>query len=76
MKDVVACEKLRRAGKQALLSADIRMGKPTSFEVSIPEYIGYEKRTRRTETSKYPEEKTSTEIAQVVASERAAACTR
>ena len=40
---------------------------------SRTEYIGAEKRTRRTETSKYPEEKKSTEIPQVVASEREAA---
>lgn len=47
------------------------MGKPASIEESTSEYIGCKKRTRRTETSKYPEEKTSTEIAQVAASERA-----
>ena len=34
------------------------------------EYIGLVKRTRGTETSQYPEEKTSTEIPLVVASER------
>ena len=34
------------------------------------EYIGIVKQTRRTETSKYPEEKTSIEILQVAASER------
>ena len=34
------------------------------------EYIDLVKRTRGTETSKYPEEKTSTEIPLVVASER------
>ena len=33
------------------------------------EYIGLVKRTRGTETSQYPEEKTSTEIPVVVASE-------
>jgi len=49
------------------------MGKPTFFKESIPEYIGYEKRTGGTETSKYLEEKKSTEIAQVAASERAPA---
>jgi hypothetical protein len=46
------------------------MGKPTSQEVSAPESIGCEKRTRGTETSKYPVEKKSTEILLVVASER------
>ena len=34
-----------------------------------PEYIGFKKRTRGTETSKYPEERTSTETPVVVASE-------
>ena len=37
------------------------------------EYIGRVKRTQGTETSKYLEEKKSTEIPQVVASERGAA---
>ena len=35
-----------------------------------PESIGGQKRTRGTETSKYPEERTSTETPLVVASER------
>ncbi len=35
--------------------------------------IGWLETTRRTETSKYPEEKKSTEIALVAASERAVA---
>lgn len=35
-----------------------------------PEYIGVLKRTRGTETSKYPEERKSTETPLVVASER------
>ena len=42
-------------------------------EVSVHEYIVYRKGTRGTETSKYPEEKKSTEIALVAASERARA---
>ena len=61
------------------------MGKPTftiSFELWFAtarvrwiryhrsEYIALVKRTRGTETSQYPEEKTSTEIPLVVASER------
>ena len=46
------------------------MGKPTASAVSIPEYIGYGGDTRGTETSKYPEEKKSTEIPLVAASER------
>jgi hypothetical protein len=40
---------------------------------SCTEYIGTEKRTQGTETSKYLKEKKSTEIPQVVASERGAA---
>ena len=38
----------------------------------LTEHIGFERITRGTETSKYPEEKKSTEIALVAASERAA----
>ena len=41
--------------------------------VPVPEYIGYEEASWGTETSKYPEEQKSTEIALVVASERATA---
>ena len=42
---------------------------------SLPaEHIGWVERTRRTETSKYPQEKKSTEIPSVVASERGRAC--
>ena len=39
-------------------------------KVSYPEYIGCKKRTQGTETSKYLQERTSTETPQVVASER------
>ena len=46
------------------------MGQPTTFVVSPAEYIGWQKRTWRTETSKYPEEKKSIEIPLVVASEK------
>ena len=41
-----------------------------SKKVSYPVYIGVKKRTWGTETSKYPEERTSTETPLVVASER------
>ena len=51
------------------------MGKPTSFEVSLTQYIGQWRRTRRTETSKEPQEKKSTEIPKVAASEMGPACT-
>ena len=40
------------------------------YKVSTPEYIGCKKRTQGTETSKYLQERTSTETPQVVASER------
>ena len=40
------------------------------MEVSDPEYIGVKKQTQGTETSKYLEERISTETPQVVASER------
>jgi hypothetical protein len=47
------------------------MGKPTQLVGYLyTEYIGIERRTRGTETSKYPEEKKSTEIPLVAASER------
>ena len=46
------------------------MGKPTASAVSSSEYIGREKQTWRTETSQYPEERTSTETPLVAASER------
>ena len=39
-------------------------------KVSASEYIGCKKRTQGTETSKYLQERTSTETPQVVASER------
>ena len=40
------------------------------IEYLEPEHIGFKKRTRGTETSKYPEERKSTETPLVVASER------
>ncbi len=48
------------------------MGKPGLGKTESPsaEYIGSEERTRGSETSQYPEEKKSTEIPLVVASER------
>lgn len=47
------------------------MGKPThTSEYSDAEFIGTGRRTRGTETSKYPEEKKSIEIPLVAASER------
>ena len=47
------------------------MGKPTQRKLGILYWIHrYKRRTGRTETSKYPEEKKSIEIPQVAASER------
>ncbi len=57
-KDVPNYEK-RRGAVRKRRGVDIRMGEPgTCHRVSsISEYIGYERGTRGTETSKYPEEK-------------------
>ena len=56
-KDVASCDKLRGAASRHR-SADVRMGEPGGSHVpsSITESIGYEKGTRGTETSKYPQE--------------------
>ncbi len=70
MKDVVACDKLRGAGKQALIRRFPNGATHSACRVSRSEYIGPEKRTRGSETSQYPEEEKSTEIPLVVASER------
>ena len=70
MKDVVICDKPRRADKQALTRGFPNGGTQHHKVLSRTEYIGTWKQTRRTETSKYPEEKKSTEIPQVAASER------
>ena len=51
------------------------MGRPNPSGLLLTEYIGQVERTQGTETSKYLEEKKSTEIAQVAASERAVAQT-
>ena len=63
MKDAAACEKLRGAGKQALirrfLNAETRRSKPPSL---LPERIGQVERTQGTETSKYLQEKKKTLI--------------
>jgi hypothetical protein len=41
MKDVATCDKLRGAGKQALLLGDVRMGKPVRlWRMPYPDYIG------------------------------------
>ena len=67
MKDVVACDKPRGAGKQALIRG-FPNGATHGFGRNPQGWL-----TRRTETSKYPVEKKSTEIPLVVASERGVA---
>lgn len=68
----------RRGVVRTQRSVDIRMGKPGSSNELSPmsEYIAHEGGTRRTETSKYPEEKKIRMIPQVAASERGGAQTR
>ena len=70
-KDVTSCEK-PRGGANARGSADIRMGQPGAGDRATMRSMG---RTRGTETSQYPEEKKTTVIVQVVASERTGAQT-
>ena len=76
MKDVISCDKPRGAANK-LGSADFRMGQPGTEKQCHPlaEHIGLRKLTRRTETSKYPEEEKTIVIPQVVASERGIAQT-
>ena len=62
MKDVVTCDKVRGAGKQALILTFLNGETHSIYRVSHSEYIAMRRRTRGTETSKYPEEKKSTEI--------------
>ena len=71
MKDVASCDKPRGVANK-LRSGDFRMGKPDSSYVESPptESIGREERTKGSETSQYLEEKKSSEIPLVVASER------
>ena len=69
-KDVVSCDKLR-GGANNLWSVDVRMGEPNIVKQYCRKAV-----TRRTETSKYPEEKRIIMIPQVVASERGLALKR
>ena len=70
MKDVVICEKSGEADKRALIP-ECPNGEThlSQGRYLLAEYIGFERRTRGTETSKYPKEKKSTEIPLVAASE-------
>ena len=71
MKDVEDCEKLREVVKQALIRR-CPNGETRAGECRPPhtEYIGVLEPTRGTETSQYPEEKKTTVIPLVAASER------
>ena len=67
---------LRKASGSWQTSFDPEMsewGNPPACGYLLAEYIGLERRTWGTETSKYPEEKKSIEIPLVAASERGAA---
>ena len=67
----------RRGVVRTQRSVDIRMGKPVICNrmASMDESIVHERGTRRTETSKYPEEKKTKVITIVAASEREGAQT-
>ena len=64
-KDVTSCEK-PRGGANIPRSADIRMGEPAG---SDPGTLPSSERTQGTETSKYLQERKSTETPKVAASE-------
>ena len=63
MKDVVACDMLREAGKQALIRR-FPNEETQHDELVLPaaEFIGEQEKTQGTETSKYLEEKKETSI--------------
>ncbi len=62
MKDVGACDKPRVVGKQTLIRGFPNGETRLIYKTLRAEFIGVLKQTRRTETSKYPEEKISTDI--------------
>ena len=70
MKDVGACDKARLAGKQAFDPRISEWGNPPDLSGILHWIHRCKRQTRGTETSKYPEEKKSTEIPLVAASER------
>ena len=76
MKDVVACDKLREAGKRALIRRFLNEEtRPVNYRSPSAECIGGTERTQGTETSKYLEEKKETSIPSVAASESGTAQT-
>ena len=70
-KDVISCEKLRK-GANIHWPVDLRIGKPVRKDI-IKWIHSLMKRTRGTETSKYPEEEKETSIPRVAASEKGTA---
>ena len=70
-KDVISCEKPRGVANTPRC-ADVRMGQPTGSDSGI---LLCRKRTRGTETSKYPEEEKENSIPPVAASEEGKAQT-
>ena len=71
MKDAITGDTPRWGGNN-LIPADFRMGQPFQSNVwkYSTEYIGWDKLTQRTETSKYLVEEKTIVISWVVASER------
>jgi len=71
MKDVVSCDKPRRAANK-LRPGDVRMGKPGGSHIpsSSAEFIGGLKPTEGSETSQYLQEEKENSIPLVAASER------
>jgi hypothetical protein len=74
MKDVISCDK-PRGGANILLIRGFPNGETLSDEVGQSSRAIGRKQTRRTETSKYPEDKKTIVIPLVVASERGTAQT-
>ena len=71
MKDVGACEKRRGGGNRPVIRrCPNGETHPVQAGYHYGESIAVVRRTRGTETSKYPEEQKSTEIPLVAASER------
>jgi CHASE3 domain sensor protein len=70
MKDVVGCEKLREAAKQALIRRCPNGETQRRESLSCSEYIAAEKLTQGTETSQYLKEEKETSIPPVAASEQ------
>ena len=69
-KDVVGCEKLREAAKQALIRRCPNGETQRRKSLSYSEYIAVRKQTQGTETSQYLKEEKETSIPPVAASEQ------